>query len=128
MCDTYMHADSPAVRTGELSKLVLFKHVHFILQDRVHHHVTGCCHPGNVSFTDFHLRIEARSAGRSEASSHEVATEDCTQFVFISMWPRFLAVQTQYGCSPWETTCCISEYCPSKALPKMLQRVELIQI
>lgn len=37
------------------------------------------------------------------------------------MWPRFLAVQTQYGCSPWETTCCISEHCPSKALPKMLQ-------
>lgn len=50
-------------------------------------------------------------------------TEDSSQFVFISMWPRFLAVQMQYGCSPRETTCCISEYCPSKALPKMLQTV-----
>lgn len=47
------------------------------------------------------------------------------------MWPRFLAVLTQYGCSPWENTCCISEYCPSKALPKCFrhrQCVELIYI
>lgn len=35
------------------------KRLHFILQDRVHHHVTGCCHPGNVSLMDFHLRIKA---------------------------------------------------------------------
>lgn len=31
-------------------------------------------------------------------------TEDSSQFVSISMWPRFLAVQMQYGGSPWETT------------------------
>lgn len=37
------------------------------------------------------------------------------------MWPRFPAVQTQYGCSPWETTCCISEHHPSKAHAEMLQ-------
>lgn len=36
-----------------------YKRLHFILQDRVHHHVTGCCHPGNVSLMDFHLRIKA---------------------------------------------------------------------
>lgn len=46
-------------------------------------------------------------------------TEHSSQSVFISMWPRVLAVWTRYGCSPWETTCCISEFCPSKApLPK----------
>lgn len=47
------------------------------------------------------------------------------------MWPRSLAVLTQYGCAPWEDTCCISEYCPSKALPKCFrhrQCVELIYI
>lgn len=57
----------------------------------------------------------AQTAGQPKWSLVPREMHDWSQFVFISVWPRFLAVQMQYGCSPWETTCCISEYCPSKA-------------
>lgn len=91
------------------------KPVHFILQDRVHHHVSGCCHPGNVSLTRFSpenqsLVVWLHRQPKWERLPPGAWLQTRVGFVFISMWPRFLAVQTQYGCFRGETTCCISEH------------------
>lgn len=97
-------------RETRCPNLCLSQTIHFILQDRVHHRVTGCCHPGNVTFWQIvtpgsKLWQSEQTAGQMEAISHEV--HDWSWFIFLSMWPRFLQVQMQYGCPPWRTSCCL---------------------
>lgn len=49
--------------------------VRFIFQDRVHHHVSGCCHPGHVSTTPFSApRTGVSGAPNSTAGQSEVAS------------------------------------------------------
>lgn len=111
------------------SLFFFYKPVRFILQDRVHHHVTGCCHPDNVSFTDVHLKIKVwwsdRTASQSEAVSYVV--RDWSQFAFISMWPRFLQVQTQWSFLGGKL-CCISVHCPPKLSPKCFKMLAVCWI
>lgn len=111
----------------------------FILQDRVHHHVTGCCHPDNVSFSDVHSRESNEQRRRDgTASPHEAMPHMVhvwSWFVFVSMRPQPSPAPTLFRCntavSPWETTRCISEHWPMKLAPNRFRRwrrVELLPV
>lgn len=90
----------------------------FILQDRVHHHVTGCCHPDNVSFSD--VRSRDGTASPSEAVSHMVHV--WSWFVFVSMRPRPPSpLQMQYSRVPVGNHSLHIWALSSKALAKTLQ-------
>lgn len=102
------------------------KPVHFILQDRVHHHVSGCCHPGNVSLIQFptenqSLVVWLHMQPKWERLPPGAWLQTRVGFVFISMWPRFLAVQTQYGCFRGKPLAAYLNTVLPKLLPETLQ-------
>lgn len=91
----------------------------------MHHHVTGCRHPDNVSFScdtrsrESNVRQWDGAAGQSEAVSHMVHV--WSWFVFVSMRPRFPTVETQYSRVPVGHHLLHIWALSSKALAKTLQ-------